>query len=145
MTDTGGGRGGFWSTLPGLLTGIAAVIGAGTAAIVAMRSNPTSATKLGVEQHPPVQPEAVPAPNPVVGQKKFIGPMGPLEVGISYNQGDIYDNSAASAQDCAKMCADDDRCLAVTYIISQKRCWVKNQTLSVGASPDMVSSRKLTQ
>ena len=75
----------------------------------------------------------------------FVGPMGPLEVGISYNQGDIYDNPAQSAQECAKMCADDDRCLAVTYIISQKRCWVKNKTLSVGSSPDMISSRKMTQ
>jgi hypothetical protein len=139
-----------------VLTGIAAVIGAGTAAFVAMRANSSAGLRPGIEQHASQpaspsapKPESQAAPpattTPLIGQKGFTGPMGPLEAGISYNQGDIYDNPAESAQDCAKMCADDNRCLAVTYIISQKRCWVKNKTLSIGASPDMVSSRKLIQ
>ena len=143
MSDTGGGRGGFWSTLPGLLTGVAAVIGAITAAMIAMRAPSTPEPKQVVPQSP-TRPESASASKPHVDPTKFTGPMGPLEVGISYNQGDMYDNPAASAQDCAKMCADDDRCLAVTYIVSQKRCWVKNTILSAGASPDMISSRKLT-
>jgi len=144
MSDTEGGRGSFWSTLPGLLTGIAAVIGAGTAAIIAIRSVSTSGANADTAQHP-VQRESAAVPKTVIEQRKFTGPMGPLEMGVSYNQGDIYESPAGSAQDCATMCANDDRCVAVTYVVSQKRCWVKNKTLSTSPSSDMVSSRKLIQ
>jgi hypothetical protein len=77
---------------------------------------------------------------------RYLGPMGPLESGISYNQGDLHDSSAQTAQQCSNYCLNDDRCLAVTWINSQKRCWIKGSfTGNVGYSSDMVSARKLVQ
>ena len=78
------------------------------------------------------------------GSLRFKGPMGPLEPGISYNQGDIYDSTAMTAAECSKLCYNDDRCIAVTWIDTQKRCWVKSFfTGNIGHSSDMTSARKL--
>lgn len=75
---------------------------------------------------------------------RYLGPMGPLEPGISYNQGDIHDSSAKTPEECSSICYNDDRCIAVTWINSQKRCWVKGSfTGNVGYTKDMVSARKL--
>lgn len=70
--------------------------------------------------------------------------MGPLEPGISYSQGDIYDQAADSPEQCVQLCGNDDRCLAVTYIYSQKRCWLKDRINAAQSSGDMVSARKLS-
>ena len=68
--------------------------------------------------------------------------MGPLEPGISFNGGDIYDRPAASAEACANLCANEDRCRAVTFIISQQRCWLKDRVNPSAQSNDMISARK---
>ena len=121
--------GGFWSTLPGVLTGVAAVLTAGTAAIVTIRQVNA--------------PHGVNAPaSELSPYSRATGAMGPLEPGISYNQGDLYDRPASSAEECARLCYNDDRCRAMTFIISQQRCWIKNQVNPAAASSDMVSARK---
>lgn len=75
---------------------------------------------------------------------RYRGRMGPLERGLSYNQGDIYDTPSATPAECSKRCDDDNRCIAVTWIESQKRCWVKGSfTGNIGYSSDMVSARRL--
>ena len=89
------------------------------------------------KRSPPVQPES--------DRTRFTGRMGPLEEGISYNQGDMYDRPANSPQECAAACYNDDRCIAVTYVTDQKRCWLKNSIGPIGRSPAMVSSRKLAR
>ena len=88
-------------------------------------------------------PERVP-PSPSK-PARYTGQMGPLEEGISYTQGDMYDQPAASPQDCQVLCSNDDRCVAVTFVKSQQRCWVKNAIGPIGRSSDMVSSRKLAK
>lgn len=77
--------------------------------------------------------------------KRSTGSMGPLEEGISYNQGDLYDRPSSSAQECTQLCYNDDRCVAVTFIKSQQRCWIKSSLGPIGRSSDMVSSRKVAR
>ena len=91
----------------------------------------------GVTKLPPVQADGE--------RTRFTGRMGPLEEGISYNHGDMYDRPANSPQECAAACYNDDRCIAVTYVTDQKRCWLKNSIGPIGRSPAMISSRKLAQ
>jgi hypothetical protein len=80
----------------------------------------------------------------IPGTVRYRGPMGPLEPGVSYNQGDIYDTPSEAAEDCSIKCYNDDRCIAVTWIQSQKRCWVKGSfTGNIGHSSDMTSARRL--
>lgn len=93
------------------------------------------ATKNATKRQPPsVQPGG-----------RFTGSMGPLEEGVSYNQGDLYDQPSSSPQQCALFCYNDDRCVAITFIKSQQRCWIKSSIGPVGRSGDMVSSRKVAQ
>ncbi len=158
MPEPDDGRGNFWSSVPGLLTGLAALLVAGTGAYVAIyqpqqrRDAPTQSTAAS-QEHPGAQsaalgptvspPAAAPLPDP--GQKRYNGPMGPLEAGISYNQGDLYDRPSSSPQQCSDLCSGDDRCLAATFITSQQRCWLKNSIGPIGRSSDMTSSRRIVQ
>jgi hypothetical protein len=131
-------HGSFWSTIPGVLTGLAAIISAGTGLYLAARASNSQHQSEG----PPAAVAQKPAAQPASTAEHFTGPMGPLENGISYNGGDLYDQSAESADACAQLCANDDRCRAVTFVISQKRCWVKNHVNGSAQSSDMISSRK---
>ena len=74
-----------------------------------------------------------------------LGPMGSLEPGISYNQGDLYDRPSPTAQQCASLCYNDNRCIAMTFIPSQQRCWIKGSIGPIGRSNDMVSARRIGQ
>jgi PAN domain len=131
-------HGSFWSTIPGVLTGLAAIVSAGTGLYLATRPStpphPSEFTGSPVAQQPP--------PTATSTTQHLTGPMGPLERGVSYNGGDLYDRPADNPEACAQLCANDDRCRAVTFIISQKRCWVKERINASAPSVDMVSSRK---
>ncbi|MEJ0087935.1 MAG: PAN domain-containing protein [Pseudomonadota bacterium] len=147
MADTSSSKSGFWSTLPGILTGTAALIAAITGIIVAMR-HPINQPQITPEQRPVAsQPASMnpPAPDPVSSGPTFAGTMGPLENGISYNQGDLYDQPSSSAEQCSNICYNDNRCVAVTFIKSQQRCWVKNKIGTPMQSSDMISARRLAQ
>ena len=133
---------GFWSSLPGLLTAVAALVTAGTGAYLALRaSNPSSSGAPASQQSPRQEPASTPLSEPVKPER-FTGSMGALEQGVSYSGGDIYDRPASSAEQCATLCANDDRCRAVTFIISQQRCWLKGSITSAQYSNDMISARK---
>lgn len=70
--------------------------------------------------------------------------MSGLEPGWSYNQSDIYSKRASSALECSRICLDDARCRAMTYIESQRLCWVKDRIPAArGESSDMTSAIKL--
>jgi hypothetical protein len=70
--------------------------------------------------------------------------MSGLQYGLSYNQSDIYSRFAGSAGSCASICLQDNQCRAMTWIRSQKRCWIKNRIpTNRGQSADMVSAIKL--
>lgn len=136
---------GFWSTVPGLLMGLAAIVSAATGLYLATRPTPQPQPRPQPHQVDPTPSVVVPAPlsaTPTATASKFTGPMGPLEHGLSYNGGDIYDQSADTPEACVHFCTNDDRCRAVTFIISQKRCWVKNQLNASAQSGDMISARK---
>jgi len=133
---------GFWSTLPGVLTAVAALVTAGTGAFLALRgSNASPGGPPASQQSPRQEPASTQAPEPVQPER-FTGPMGALEQGVSYSGGDIYDRPASSAEQCATLCANDDRCRAVTFIISQQRCWLKGSINPAQYSNDMISARK---
>ena len=129
----------FWTSLPGVLTGLAAVVTAGTGLYLALDSVARQHPKPS-DQPPPSTP-TLSAPSASGG---FTGPMGPLEPGVSYSGGDLYDQPAETAEFCAQLCANDNRCAAVTFIISQKRCWLKNRINPPQQSSDMISSRRLS-
>ena len=134
MSDNPKREGGFWTSLPGVLAGLAAVVTAGTGLYLTLQQPSATA------------PTPNPIPRPAVGQDptppRFTGPLGSLERGISYSGGDIYDRPASSAEQCSELCANDDRCRAVTFIVSQQRCWVKDRINPSQQSGDMVSARK---
>lgn len=69
-------------------------------------------------------------------------PMGPLKPGVSFLQGDIYSRQARSAEECAELCEQEMRCRAMTFIISQQRCWIKDRIRPTALSSDMVSATK---
>lgn len=142
----------FWTTLPGILTGLAALVTAVGAIYfgVTRTQQPTpidSRTTVSFKSpRPEPSAQAKSQSNSQLSEssaiQKFIGPMGSLEPGVSYSGGDIYDRPSQSPEECAKLCFDDDRCRAVTFIISQQRCWIKNRVNANQQSSDMVSAQK---
>jgi hypothetical protein len=69
--------------------------------------------------------------------------MGPLRLGQAYKAGHDYKSVAAvSAYACQVSCSNDGRCKAVTWIDSQKLCWLKDALSPLAANPDMTSSQK---
>jgi len=143
MSDDGKRSGGFWTSVPGVLAGLAAVVTAGTGAYLALHQPPAPSPQ-PTPASPSNEARPAPTPSPVVAPApaRFTGPMGQLEPGLSYSGGDMYDRPSSSAQQCVQICANDDRCRAVTFIISQQRCWVKDRINVPQPSSDMVSSRK---
>ena len=151
-------RNSFWTTLPGILTGLAALVTAVGVIYFGSTRSPqptpadsrTSAALQSSQSQPQPEPHAQAKPQPIndyqppepTAVPKFTGPMGSLEPGISYSSGDIYDRPSRSPEECSKLCFNDDRCRAVTFIISQQRCWIKNQVNAPQQSSDMVSARK---
>jgi hypothetical protein len=68
------------------------------------------------------------------------GQMGSILRGVNFDQGDLYSRNVVTAEQCAKLCSDDDRCVATTFVISQNRCWIKSRLDGVAYSSDMASS-----
>ena len=76
--------------------------------------------------------------------------MGPLQQGVAdlatTAQGqpsDLYSRLTKSPSNCAAICLRDASCKAMTYIISQRRCWIKNSVPASAPNPDMVSAAKI--
>jgi len=127
MADDGKG---FWQTMPGVLTGTAAVVGAVATLIVALKpaptpagigpgslgSNPVSGTgSTGVTIPPPPPPP----PRPLMGQ---------LQYGVGYEHNDLNANgwlSVTTPQACSDMCYERADCKAMTYVASNRSCWLK--------------------
>lgn len=70
------------------------------------------------------------------------GVMGPLVPGLVYLQGDYRSAPSSSAAACAALCAGEPECRAMTFIISQQLCWLKNTVPATASSGDMVSAVK---
>ena len=154
--------GSFWATIPGMLTGLAALIAAGTSAYVTIQKSgpaapapvqagvaapaptpaplPTAATA-AVAPAPLAATETteLPAPSAALASR----PMGSLHRGIRYGGSDLKVEQSASAVDCARLCFDDAQCVAISYARSTHQCHFKGAVQDVGRDPDIVSARRL--
>ena len=68
--------------------------------------------------------------------------MSPLVDGRNYRNAGYRYLTTASAYACAERCAAAYRCVAMTYIKSQKRCSLKKKVKAIAHSDDMVSAAK---
>src|SRR6266480_5691915 len=112
----------FWSSLPGVLTGVAGVIAAITGLYVAFKPAQETVTK--------------PLPKPR---------MGPLQRGWNYPHNDIKADgwlSIGSAEACADLCYERPECKAMTYVISNKSFWLKYAVPDRTKNGDMISAAK---
>ena len=95
---------------------------------------------------PRQSPENAAAASPVNGSITSSGVMGPLEVGINRQGMDMSDNGvpAENAETCSNMCRADNKCRAMTYVISLKTCWLKAGVppSAPPGGPDYVSAQK---
>jgi hypothetical protein len=109
----------FWTTVPGILTGLAAVIGAvGT---IYFNSHPTSSTP----------PEPVPHL------------MGPLQRGFGLDHSDSDPASwvhLTTPEACSDLCYKDAKCKAMTYVKSNQSCWLKYRVPVISVNADEVSA-----
>ena len=81
-------------------------------------------------------PSAPPAPPPAN--------MSPLLLSQGYKAGHDYTSApAVSAYQCQVLCSGAPRCKAMTWIDSQKLCWLKDALSPLAPTSDMTSSRKL--
>ncbi len=70
--------------------------------------------------------------------------MKPLEEGVN-RAGYDFDHmgvDAANAYDCAELCRVNDQCVAMTYVISRRTCWLKKAVPEPKADPDHISALK---
>jgi len=147
MADEGKG---FWQSAPGLLTGAAAVIAAVTGLVVALK--PVKATPPGPDVVLPAAPThagngaTLPGPATGVAQDAPQPPaMGPMEPGVGYEGNDLHPNgwlTLASAQACAKRCYETIPCKAMTYVKSNRSCWLKSAAANRIDNGDEVSAVK---
>jgi hypothetical protein len=71
--------------------------------------------------------------------------MGPLQYGWNYPHNDIKADgwlSIGSAEACADLCYEQPECKAMTYVISNKSCWLKYAVPDRTQNRDMISAVK---
>jgi hypothetical protein len=153
MADEGKG---FWQSMPGFLTGVAAVIAAVTGLMVAMKPTPAatgvasgsgggggvqSASTIvntkgaGAAQLPPHVPLLQPPKRP----------MGNLQYGVGYDHNDIDANgwqSVTTPQACSDLCYEKAECKAMTYVESNRSCWLKFKAANRVSVANEVSALK---
>ncbi len=69
--------------------------------------------------------------------------MGPLQHGVNFDHHDINPDGwvqVASAEACSDLCHRNDDCKAMTYVISNKTCWLKFDVPQGISNPDMISA-----
>jgi len=125
MADEGKG---FWQTVPGFLTGAAALIGAVTGLMVAMKPlSVSSGPESGMDGHSGDGTHIPHPPPPPPPQRR---PMGALQYGVGFNHGDLNANSPlvlTTPQACSDVCYERTDCKAMTYVESNRTCWLKFQ------------------
>lgn len=70
--------------------------------------------------------------------------MGPLEMDVNRDAYD-FDNKGVHADnpyDCSELCRVNDQCVAMTYVVSRRTCWLKKAVPPPKAQPDHVSAVK---
>jgi hypothetical protein len=69
--------------------------------------------------------------------------MGSLVNGLVYLQADYRSVPVNSAAACSALCLQETQCAAMTFIISQQLCWLKDSVPATASSPDMISAVKI--
>jgi hypothetical protein len=112
--------------------------------VVSSIPNPTqpATAQTGETTAPPNQTQTGPPAHATPG----VVVMGPLEAGVNRQGLDFsaFAPTTANAALCAEMCRVNNQCRAMTYVISQKTCWLKGGVpppLPPGG-PDYVSAVK---
>lgn len=113
-------------------------------AMTFVRSNKSCWLKSSSERKREVADEvsAVKVPQPVAPQ------MSALTYGTGYDHNDLSANgwlSAGSPQDCSDACAANSACKAMTFVQSNKSCWLKSAAENKVDVVDEVSAIKLAQ
>lgn len=70
-------------------------------------------------------------------------PMRSPEAGWNYEHGDLDADkwlSVASAEACADLCYQRNECVAMSYVVSNRSCWLKHSVSTKVANPDVVSA-----
>jgi PAN domain len=119
MPDADGKSGGFWSSVPGVLTGMAALVTAVGGLIVVLHKSPD----------PPKSPDAV--VEPVGGKEQDKRPRKPkmskLELNTNRAGSDITSFAVANIEECLRQCMDDEKCKAISFQDKSGRCWLKGE------------------
>lgn len=71
--------------------------------------------------------------------------MGPLLPGVGLEHSDIDSNkwiSLASPEACRDLCYERDECKAMTYVVSNRSCWLKYAVPNKTSNNDEVSAIK---
>lgn len=71
--------------------------------------------------------------------------MGPLMPGVALDHGDIAPDkwiSLASPEACSDLCYENKDCKAMTYVISNRSCWLKSIVPNGTANGDEISAIK---
>ncbi len=131
----------FWTSIPGILTGFAALLTAIVGLMLALKPGPTPPGPFVTPKLGETPRVASPSPEISVPPPR----MGQLMEGVAYLQADIYSRPTATAAQCSELCRSDPDCKAMTFIKSQQLCWIKNSIPGTASSPDMVSAKKLTR
>jgi hypothetical protein len=75
-------------------------------------------------------------------------PMGPLEHGWNYDQNDLDPAGwllVPSAEACSDLCYQRESCRAMTYVVSNRTCWLKSAVPNRTPNSDMISAVKRLQ
>jgi PAN domain len=118
MPDADGKSGGFWSSVPGVFTGMAALVTAVGGLIVVLHKSPD----------PPKSPDAVVAPAAKEKDKRPRKPkMSKLELNTNRAGSDITSFAVANIEDCLKQCIDIEKCKAISFQDASRKCWLKGE------------------
>jgi hypothetical protein len=106
---------GFWSSMPGILTGLAALLAAVAGLITVINRPPNQPHEQAVA--PTHEQAVVPAPPPPI--------MSVLEYDTNRPGSDITKVSVADIEECRKLCLANEQCKAISFLEASNLCWLK--------------------
>jgi hypothetical protein len=62
--------------------------------------------------------------------------------GLDFHGGDYDDRKGVTLDECQYFCNRDDRCVAYSYILPRRWCWLKDSESERYRNPDVVSGVK---
>src|ERR1017187_6704656 len=123
---------GFWSSIPGVLTGLAALVAAIGGLVLALRPVP------------PKAPIAVEAPSvSVTSPPSHKARMSVLEYNTNRGGSDLTKLVVADIDDCLNRCIAKEECKAISFLEAEKTCWLKGEVPPRGELQGFTSAVKI--